>query len=121
MTPGSGSDGTYAPDTTTSDGGSPSSRPNIDGGTTASEGDAVTEIKYVAGRRRLTMTWSPSARNPTPSLPICPDWYSVAPSMSATMLASGDGCCGSIIRSQLSTTSCAVIGVLSEYTFPGRK
>src|SRR3990170_139901 len=79
-------------------------------GSTASDGEAATEGKYAAGRRKSTTTRSPSARMPTPSGPLRPARRSLAPTTSERSEASGEGRAGSIRRSQLATTSALVSG-----------
>src|SRR4030067_857071 len=60
-------------------------------GSTASDGEAPTEGKYAAGRRKSTTTRSPSARMPTPSGPLRPARRSLAPPTPARSEASGAG------------------------------
>ena len=90
------------------------------GGTTAKSGDETIAGKSAPGSLELDLTSRPFARSPTAAGSVArPARWSRAPLTSSISAARGDGARGSMIRSQLPTTSSAVSGVPSENVRPG--
>ena len=96
---------------------------SIPGGTTENDGPDTTLTKSVAGWTRSTVRvpLASSAWSPTEAGSVDPPWrYASAPLTSRISDANGDGCVGSIRRSQLRTTSEARSGLPSEKVRFGR-